>query len=152
MSDKVQAGDQVHIIISGVADVSGKGRTAKQVDHYAPLQAFLDEYGEGESGAEAPNLAELEGLAGVDAEAFKAKMASLTASMLAVGGKAMSQRVVDATCEYLVREKGFVISDKDPGSEAFYVSKADLMPTELQVPNDGTIWTVLAAAPYGSGA
>lgn len=146
---KVGASDRLTIIISGVK-TTGTGRASRQVDFSGNLQAFLDTYGEKQAEVVAPDFEHLKtlGKAG-NASALQAAMEKFSASLLASSVKPLPQRIVDATCSYLQSEHDFVISDKDPGTDNFYISAGDLTPQMMTIPGDGTEWTVMAAAPFG---
>jgi len=141
--------DRISIIISGVKGTAAGGRATRQVDVDENLKSFLETYGEGDTEVATPDFDALKALSKADPKAFEAQMAELTSKMVGSGAKSLPQRIVDATCEYLVKVHNFVISDKDPGSDHFYIAKGDLTPNMVKIPNDGVNWTVVAAAPFG---
>lgn len=146
----VGTGDRISIIISGVKSSSGGGRASRQVDYSGNLAEFLATYGEPEVEVKTPDMNHLKALGKAgDANALQAAMNKLSAELLASSAKPLPQRVVDATCKYLTSVHNFVISDKDPGTDHFYISAGDLTPQMIVVPGDGTEWHVLAAAPFG---
>lgn len=147
--NEVGPSDRVTIIITGVMSTSG-GRASRQVDYDSNLATFLETYGENTKSVAAPNMEALQKLAGQDPAQLQAKMAQLTKELIGAGAKSLPQRIVDATCKFLVEEKGFIIADSDPGTDKFYVSKGDLVPQVLPVPGDGNSWHVVAAAPFGA--
>jgi len=146
----VGASDQISVIISGAKTTSAGGRATRQVDYRGGLAEFLDKYGEKVADVAPPNFDELKALgAAGNAAKLQAAMGKLTADLLASSSKPLPQRIVDATCNYLVKEHSFVISDQDPGTDHFYIAAGDLTPQMVVIPNDGVEWHVLAAAPFG---
>ena len=145
----VGAGDRISIIISGVKN-SGGGRTSRQVDFSGDLAEFLETYGEAQADVKEIDSAKLKTLGkSGNAQALQAEMNKLSAQLLASSTKPLPQRIVSATCKYLVDVHDFKITDTDPGSDHFYISSGDLTPQMVEVPNDGVEWHVLAAAPFG---
>jgi len=150
MANVVKDSDRLHVIISGVNSSTGQGRTTRAVDLDANLKAFMSEYGDGvPEDQKDQDWNELKGLSG---DELKKALATLAASVEKSGTKPLVEQIVDAICVYLQDEKDFVIAETDPGTDKFYIARSNLMPTAVEVPNDGTIWTVIAAAPFGHAA
>lgn len=138
----------LNVVLTGLKG-GNTGRQTRVVDFTGPLDPFLAQYGDGSVASTPLTPGEMEELAAKDAAAFKAHMASVTANMLAGSSTSEPQQIVNAVCNYLVQEHDFIISDGDPGSDVFYISKGDVRPTRLEIPGDGVAWMVLAAAPFG---
>jgi len=148
MATEVGAQDRITIIISGVKGTGG-GRATRQVDYDGNLAAFLEAWGEAEVEVKEPDWDAMKKLGKSSASDLQAAMAKLTADLVGTGAKALPQRIVDATCRFLVEEMDFIIADSDPGTDKFYISKGDLVPQVVNVPGDGKSWHITAAAPFG---
>lgn len=146
--EKFGSGDTLQVVLTGLKN-GQEGRQTQVVNYLGNLKSFMDTYGEQHDEAPDIDVEELKKLAKVSAADFKLKMAQLTESIASSGAKPLVQQIVDAVCAYLVAEHQFVISDKDPGSSVFYISKGNLKPTVVDIPNDGKAWMVFAAAPFG---
>lgn len=142
-------GDTITIVLTGVANSSGQGRQTQVVNFHGELEAFLDNYGAKVPASKPLTEKELVELAASNPEKLKQVMAKKTNELLHGAAKNMPQRIVDAVCNYLKVEKGFVISESDPGSDKFYIAPGDIAPTKHSIPNDGFAWHVTGVAPFG---
>lgn len=148
MSETVGMKDTLAINITGLSE-GGSGRQTQMVNEHFNLNAFLNEYGEAEAPTAVPDWESLKELGKTNPAKFQAEFAKLGAQLAGAGAKSLPQRIVDAICKYLEKERGFVIADQDPGVSQYYVSRGNLRPTALDIPGDGKSWYVVAAAPFG---
>lgn len=149
-NNEIGSGDLIQVVLTGLKDGS-TGRQTKLVNFSGLLSSFMDDYGDGATVSEPEFSAEdLKKLAKTDPDALKLKMAQLTDQLVGGSTKPLVSRIVDAVCNYLVEVHDFVISDKDPGSDVYYVSRGDIKPSRIDVPNDGSFWMIAAAAPFGA--
>lgn len=142
--------DYVNIGVTGVKG-QGSGRQTVLVNHHQNLQVFLQDYGEAmqQEEQELPSWEDLRNLAGKDKEAAMAKLSEIGAALTASGAKSPTETIMSATMSFLEKEKGFVISDTDPGKDVFYISPNNLTIQVKDVPGDGATWFVAGTAPFG---
>ena len=138
----------ITLVLTGLAG-GGKGRQTNVVNEHMALAEFMNKYGKKQATFKSLSDAELAELAKTDAKAVEQHLVEKAAAFIAGATDNQAEQIVDAVCEFLVREKGFKISDSDPGSDHYYVSRGDLRPTKLDIPGDGVAWNVTAAAPFG---
>ena len=138
----------ITISLTGLAG-GGKGRQTQVVNEHFLLDDFLAEHGKKQEAFKSLTDAELAELAKTDPAAVEKHLAEKAAAFVAGATDNVAEQIVDAACNYLVAVKGFKISDGDPGSDHYYVSRGDLRPTKINIPGDGLAWNITAAAPFG---
>jgi hypothetical protein len=149
MANTIGSDDTIQIVLTGLKH-GATGRQTQLVNYNGPLALFMDEFGGGASAQEVEiNAEELKALAS-NPSALQLKLAELSDQLTGGSAKPLPSRIVDAVCNYLEEEHDFVISDSDPGDNVYYVSRGDIKPSRIDVPNDGSFWMIAAAAPFGA--
>lgn len=149
-NNEIGKGDVIQIVLSGLRNGS-TGRQTTLVNYNGPLALFMETFGDGATAQEPEfTVEELKQLGKTNPKALELKLAQLADQLTGGTSKPLVSRIVDAVCNYLVKEHGFKISDKDPGDNVYYVSRGDIKPSRIDVPGDGSFWMIAAAAPFGA--
>lgn len=150
MANEVSSKDTIQVLLSGLMHGS-TGRQTHVVNYNGLLAQFLEQYGDGTK-VEEPEIdpAQLKKLAATDPDKLMLTLSELGQKLVGGTAKPLPSRIVDAVCNYLVKEHDFVISDSDPGSNVYYVSRGDIKPSRIDIPGDGSFWMIAAAAPFGA--
>jgi len=151
---EVGPSDSLVLHISGIKPGSGRVTPTNIVSDSYNLSQFLDAWGDGSTDVPVYDHAELAKLAQKDAALFQQKMAEITEALSGATADPLPDRIVNAVCKFLAAPeeeggKNMLIADEDPGSDVWFISKADLQPTVRQFKGDGYQWSVVETAPFG---
>jgi hypothetical protein len=142
--------DTVVLHVTGVKPgAAGRGLPTAIVQQTILLKELLANYGEAPADPATVDMEALSALAEKDAAAFQAEWAKLGQSMSVNKTEALPDRVIAAVCAFLEKEHDVLVSEKDPGTDKWYVNPADFQPVVQKHQADGYQWFISLAAPFG---
>lgn len=145
--DQVKPGTLIQLSVVGTKNEGG-GRQVHAVNHTTDLHGMLSQYSELTQAKEV-DMAQLTQLAKANPTAAVAYLSQFEAKSNASKSATLTDIIVDAVANYLVKEHDMIEATSDPGVSKFYFNRGDLQPQWINGKGGIAYCMVALTAPFG---